>query len=63
MAVTIELKINTMQTRFSKNLAKSALWSGPYKMPISVLHQRDLKLGRCLDMDDMISPSKFGKVT
>ena len=35
--VTIEPKINTTQTRFSKNLAKSTLCSGPYKMMISVL--------------------------
>ena len=26
-------------------------------------HQRDLKLGQCLDMDDMTSPSKFSEVT
>ena len=37
MTVTIEPKINKTQTRFSKNLAKSVFWSGPYKMQISVL--------------------------
>ena len=37
IAVTIKPKSNTTQTRSSKNLAKCALWSGPYKMPISVL--------------------------
>ena len=36
MTVTVELKINTTQTRFSKNLSKAALWSGPYKMLISI---------------------------
>ena len=38
--VTIKPKLNTTQTRSSKNLAKSALWSGPYKMPILVLQIR-----------------------
>ena len=37
MTATIKQKIDKTQTRFSKNLAKSVLWSGPYKMPISVL--------------------------
>ena len=37
MTVTIKSKINTTQTGFSKNLAKFVLWSGPYKMPVSVL--------------------------
>ena len=37
ITVIIELEINTIHTRFLKNLPKSALWSGPYKMPISVL--------------------------
>ena len=37
MSVTTKPKINTMQTKVSKNLAKSALWSYPYKVPISVL--------------------------
>ena len=31
-------------------------------MPISVSVQKDLKLGQCLDVDDMTSPSKFGEV-
>ena len=26
-------------------------------------HQKDLKLGECLDIGDMTSPSKFGEVT
>ena len=64
MKVTIKLKINTTQTRFSKNLPKSALWPGPYKIPIfRSTHKKDLKLGQCLDMDDMKSPSKFSVVT
>ena len=54
--------INTTQTRFLKNLAESTLWSGPFKMPISVLLKKDLKVGQSLDMYDMISPSKFGEV-
>ena len=37
VAVTIKPKINSTQTRSSKNLAKSALWFGPYKMQISFL--------------------------
>ena len=37
IAVTIKLKIDTTQTRSAKNLAKSALWSDPYKMLISFL--------------------------
>ena len=32
-------------------------------MPISVLLIRDLKLGKCLDMDDITSQCKFGEVT
>ena len=32
------------------------------KVPFSVLLQ-DLKLGQCLDISDITSPSKFGKVT
>ena len=38
--VTIKPKINTKQSRFSQNLAKSVLWSGPYKIPISALLKR-----------------------
>ena len=30
-------KFDTRQTRFLKNLSKSVLSSGPYKIPISVL--------------------------
>ena len=30
---------------------------------MGVTHQEDLKLGRCLDIDDMTSPSKYGEVT
>ena len=63
VAAIIKPKINTTQTRISKILAKSAFWSGPYKMLISVLLIRDLKLGQCLDTDNMTSPSKFGDVT
>ena len=61
--MTIMPKIDTERTRFSKNLAKSALWSG--QMPISALlvKKTDLKLGQCQDIDDMTSTSKFGKFT
>ena len=37
MTVTIKSKINTTHTGLSKNLAKFVLWSGLYKMQISVL--------------------------
>ena len=35
------------------------LWNSDF----SFTDQKDLKLGQCLDMDDMTSPSKFGEVT
>ena len=37
VTVTIQPKIDTIQIRFLKNLAKYLLWSGPCKMPILVL--------------------------
>ena len=32
-------------------------------MPFSVNYQKYLKLGQCLNIDDMASPSEFGDVT
>ena len=42
MTVTNKPKIDTTQTRLSKNLAKSALWTSPYKMSTSVLLVKNL---------------------
>ena len=46
MTVSIKLKIDTMQTRFPKNLVKFVLWPGPYKMLISVLPIRKASVSR-----------------
>ena len=43
VTVIIKPKTDTTQTRFSKYLAKSLLWSGPYKMPNSVLLVREFE--------------------
>ena len=59
MTVTIKLK-KSIQGRpgFRKYIfAKSTPWSGPF----SSTNQKGLKLGQCLDTDDMPSPSKFGE--
>ena len=64
MLVNLEPKINTKQTRFTKNLIKCTLWPGHYKVLILVLLLTNyLKIGQCLVIDDMTSPSKFGEVT
>ena len=64
MAVNINQKIDTKQTKFSKNLSRSLLWSDHHKVPTSVLitYQKDSKISRCLDIDDMTSPSQSGEV-
>ena len=43
--------------------ANSTLCSGPYKSAVfRSTHQNDLKLGQCLDVDDITSPTKCGDV-
>ena len=56
MPVGLEPNNDIKQTRFSNNLAKSAHWSSPYKVPISGVETLD----KCLDIDYMKPPSKFG---
>ena len=52
------------QYKADQIFVKYILWSGPYKVPFwVVLILKELKLGQCLDIDDMTSPSKFGEVT
>ena len=63
MTVTMKPKINTKQTRFSKNLTKSASGLALINADFSSTHQKDFKLGQCLDIGDMTSPSKLGDVT
>ena len=59
MISSTEPVINTMQTRFSYNLPSClALIKGHF----ACTHQKDLTLGQCLDIDNMISPSKFDEV-
>ena len=50
-----------MQTRNSKNLAISLLWSGPYKCLYQFYSSE--RLDHCLDIDEMTSTSKFSDVT
>ena len=57
VSVNLAIKINTTQTRFSKNLQTSALYFDPYEIFISVL------LCQCFDKDYMTSSTKFDKVT
>ena len=59
MISSSEPKINADQC-----FVKSALWSSPYKDAVfKSTHQKDFKLGHCLDIDDMTSSSKFGEFT
>ena len=64
MTVTIKPKIDTKQTRLSKKSRKiyPLIWAFK-NADFSSTNQKDLKLGQCLDIDDMTSPSKFGEVT
>ena len=55
MTVTNQPKINTTQTRIPKNLTKSAYFSSR--------RQKDLKLGQCLDSNELISSNKLSEVT
>ena len=61
--ITIKLKINISRPDFWK--ISQNLHSGLALIDVkfSSLHQTDLKLGQCLDMDDITLPSKFGELT
>ena len=62
--VTIQPKIlQNPNPKFEKSRKICSLVWHLQNTDFSSTDQKDLKLGQCLDMDNMTSPSKFGDVT
>ena len=55
--------IHRLSTTTTRIFVKAAIWPVLYKVSFSVLLiKKAVKLGQCLDIDNMTSPSKFGEV-
>ena len=61
MSVSQKIQKYTMYTRFSKNPETFALRSGSQNCDFSSTFKKDLKLGQCLNVDEMTPPSTFGE--